>query len=63
MTKLEMVLGTALVGVTGALVTLTVKGVKYAKQDQQLLDEIQGKCDKIKNVMKFHKEVVEKEEA
>lgn len=49
MTKLEMILGTALAGVTTGYVYTVIGVLKHVKKEQQFLEELQEKCNKIKN--------------
>ena len=51
MTNLEKVLSIGLVGVTTFSAALVVQTIKHIKKDQQFLDEIQEKCNRIKNIV------------
>ena len=51
MTKLEMILGTALIGVTTGYVYTVIGVMKHIKKEQQFLGEIQERCGNIKNIL------------
>lgn len=59
MSKLEMILGTALVGVTTGYVYTVVGVLKHIKKEQQFLEDLQEKCNKIKNVIEHPDDVRE----
>ena len=51
MTKLETILSTTVIGLSGIGIAATILVVKHVKKDQELLDSIQEKCGKIKGLL------------
>lgn len=62
MTNLEKVLSGALIVVSGLGIGAVVQAVKGIKKDQQVLNEIQEKCNKIKTVLNKPEIKVSKDE-
>lgn len=65
MTNLEKVLSAALIGVSGLGIGAVVQAVRLIKKDQETLEGIQERCNKIKMVLGRTKDedIYEEEEA
>ncbi len=56
MSKLELILGTALMGVSTAYAYTMIGVVKYIRRERKLIAEMQEQCDQIKEIMQNEEE-------
>ena len=59
MTKLEMILGVSLIGVTGVCIGAIAKSIKCIKKEQEFLNTIQEKCEDIKYTLENEEESIQ----